>query len=340
MEIADFLRGARKRLWILIVVPLIAAGAAAVLVLQTPPQFTSTSTVSPPALIGGAASNQYTGSQAVSQYVAAFQSNAQGPIVRQAVADKLGVSGGEIAAGLEVSQVGASSAMTVSFTDSRRDIVEPVVAEVARETLQRMFASQVSLAEAQVDSARSQLAAANKDISSWETDHDMVAPSLVYQSQLDLVNSLKQRQITMEASGDQVGAAVVATKLSDAQAKLASFGPLLSDYDSLTAARDAATAALAQAQLSVQQAQAQQAAADPTKVAYISGAHPVDRGSMFLTKVAPVTAAGIFIAVFLVAVLELLARPREEQRTSGGEGRPHGYRSEQLQPEPLSRVNV
>lgn len=314
MEIVDFLRSARKRLWLLIAVPLVAAGVTGWLVMSAPPQFTANGTVSPPALIGGSAGNQYTGSQAVSQYVAAFQATAQGPVVRQEVATKVGLPASQILDGLTVTQVGASSAMTISFTDANGKVVEPVVAEVARETLQTMFGSQVSLARGQVSAAQQELAKANAAIVAWEKKNGMVAPDRIYQSKLDLINSLQQQQTSLLANGNKEGAAAVAAKVASARSDLGSFGPILAEYGALTASRDAATAALTQAQAAVQNATAQEGAADPTQVAFIGGSHPVGNGSLLLSKVLPVTGAAIFVAVFLVAMLELLSRSRAVRR--------------------------
>ncbi|MEK8106142.1 hypothetical protein NKG94_14965 [Micromonospora sp. M12] len=52
--------------------PVLATGAAATMVLLAPQQFSGTAYVAAPALVGGAAGTQYTGTQAANQFVAAF----------------------------------------------------------------------------------------------------------------------------------------------------------------------------------------------------------------------------------------------------------------------------
>src|SRR2546423_10092667 len=53
MEIKDHLALIRRRLWIIILVPLLAAGATVGLVLQQPQTYSATATVAVPGVIGG-----------------------------------------------------------------------------------------------------------------------------------------------------------------------------------------------------------------------------------------------------------------------------------------------
>jgi len=115
MEIIEYLRIARSRKWVLLGVPILAAAATSGIILGAPTTYSATATISPAALVGGAAGNQYNGSQAVSQYVAAFQATASGPAVRHAVSSATNIPTSEIADGTNVQQVGASSAMTITY---------------------------------------------------------------------------------------------------------------------------------------------------------------------------------------------------------------------------------
>ena len=53
MEITDYLSVIRRRLWILLLVPLVAGGVVAALVLRNPPMFGATASVAAPAVVGG-----------------------------------------------------------------------------------------------------------------------------------------------------------------------------------------------------------------------------------------------------------------------------------------------
>jgi uncharacterized protein involved in exopolysaccharide biosynthesis len=315
VEIVDYLRIARRRVWVLVGIPLAAAIATTLLVVLSPAQYTATATVSAPALVGGAAGNQYNGSQAVNQFVSAFQSTAQGPTVRQNVSDATHVATGKISSGLTVSQVGASSAMTLTYQSTNRKEIVPVLTGVVQQTLGSMFGSQVTLAQAQMTAAKADIASASAAIVAWEQKNNLVDPDQIYSSRIQQIQSLQAQQASLQANGKPTGSAEISAEIASLKAGLVKFAPLLAEYDGLTAARDAATTALNNAADSLSSARSQLGAADPSKVAYISGEHPVNDGSELLTKVVPVTGAAIFAAVALVTILELLARSRGTSET-------------------------
>lgn len=321
MEIVDYLRIARRRLAVLVAVPLLAAAATGALVLLAPTKWTATTTVMAPALVGGAAGNQYTGSQAVSQFTAAFQATALSPGVRQAVSDSTGVNRNEIAGNLVVAQVGASSGMTLTYTDTTNKYVAPVLTALTKQTLLTMFGSQVTLAESQVATAKDDVTAANAAIVAWEQKNGIVDPVQMYQARVDQVNSLLQQQATLRANGNTAAAAAIGASIASLRSTLTAFAPLLGQYQALTAARDAATVSLTQSRQALLNARTQLNAADPAKVAFQGNVYKVNEGSALLTKVLPVTGAAVFLAVALVAILELLAGARagrDERRPQQG----------------------
>jgi hypothetical protein len=333
VEIVDYLRIARRRIAVLIAVPLLAAAAAGALVINAPTRWTATATVSAPALVGGATGNQYTGSQAVSQFAAAFQATAQSPGVRQTVADQTGVDRNEIGDNLVVSQVGASSTMTLSFTDTTDKYVKPVLTALTKQTLLTMFGSQVTLAETQVAAAKGNITKANAAIVAWEQKNGMVDPQQIYQARVDQVNSLLQQQSTLRANGNTISAAAVGASIASLRSSLTAFAPKLAEYQALTATRDAATASLTQSEQALLAASTQLNAADPAKVAFLGNVHKVSEGAAVLTKVLPVAGAGVFLAVALVAILELLAGARAARARRDPEAPPTG---EQATTEPAT----
>lgn len=316
MEIADYLRVARRRLWVLLGVPLLAAAVTAYLVMAAPTQYTATSTVSAPALIGGSTSNQYTGAQAVNQFVAQFQATANTPAVLDAVSAQTKVPRSDIVDGLSVTQVGASSVMQVTFTSPHKAVVRPVLESLSKQTLQTLFATQVQLTTGQLAAANDQLKTANGAIVSWEKTNGMVDPAQVYSATLQRLNSLTQQWATQSANGSTTGAAAISGAIASVKAELPKFGPLLAEFQQLTADRDAAAAAVTASQQALSQARGQLSAADPSKVAYVSNTNPVDQTSSLLGLVLPVTGAAIFVAIALVAMLELISRSRSEGPTA------------------------
>jgi len=310
MEIIDYLRVARSRKWVLIGVPILAVAATSGIILGAPKTYSATATISPAALVGGAAGNQYNGSQAVSQYVAAFQATASGPAVRHAVSVTTKIPPSEIADGIDVQQVGASSAMTITYTDTKAKNVTAALNALTHETLTAMFGSQVDLAQGQVDTATTEITSSEDAILAWEQKNGMVDPDRMYQSKVDQINSMTAQQLTLSANGNKAGAAAAAATLAATRATLPAFGPLLAQYHVLTARQAAAHAALATALQSLQQSKAQLGAADPSKVTFIGVQAPVSRISTLVTTAVPVFGASIFAAIAIVAMLELLSRNR------------------------------
>jgi hypothetical protein len=319
VEIVDYLRIARRRLWVLVGIPLAAAIVTTLFVFLSPAQYTATATVSAPALVGGSPGNQFSGSQAVGQFASAFQSTAQGPAIRQSVSALTGVPLAKISSGLQVAQVGASSTMQLIFTSTDRKQIVPVLTAVPKQTLSTLFGSQVTLAEQQITDTQADLTKADQAISSWEQANHVVDPPQIYQAMVDHLNTLQSQQSSLQANGKPSGSAALSAQIATTRASMTKFAPLLASYDVLAARRDAASASLTSAQQNLLTARSQLNASDPTKVAFISGEHTVNDGSQVLTKVLPVTGAAIFAAVALIAMLELLASgrlARSEERAS------------------------
>lgn len=336
MEIIEYLRVARSRKWVLLGVPILAATATSGIILLAPATYSATATISPAALVGGAAGNQYNGSQAVSQYVAAFQATASGPEVRHAVSSATKIPASEIADGLGVQQVGASSAMTITYTDTKAKNVTPALTAITHETLNAMFGSQVDLAQGQVDTATTEIANVEDGILAFEKRSGMVDPDRMYQSKIDQINNLTTQEVTLSANGNKAGAAATAATLAASKASLPAFGPLLAQYHELTARQNAAHATLATALQSLQQAKAQLGAADPSRVTFISAQAPVSRTSTLVTTILPVIGASVFAAIAIVAILELLSHNRavgEPLRRKGTRGSHSGVQATKSFPE-------
>jgi capsular polysaccharide biosynthesis protein len=316
MEIADYLRVARRRLWVLLGVPILAAAVTAYIVMAAPTTYSGTSTVSAPALVGGSTSNQYSGSQAVNQFVAQFTATAHVPAVLDAVSKDTNVPRTDLTDNVTVSQVGASSVMQLGYTSTDKKTVQPVLQSLSKHTLQTLFTTQVALSQGQLSSAQAALAQSNAAIVAWEKTNSMVDPNLVYQTTLQRLNSLTQQWATLQANGAVTGAAAINGAIASLKAELPRFGPLLAQYQVLASNRDASAAAVTSAQQNLAQSRAQLEAADPAKVADISATTADSKTSALLSLVLPVTGAAVFLAIALVAMLELLSRSRVTSATS------------------------
>ncbi|MFK3980778.1 Wzz/FepE/Etk N-terminal domain-containing protein [Micromonospora sp. NPDC050397] len=314
MEIVDYLRVARRRLWVLVGVPVLATGAATGLVLLAPQQYSGTAVVAAPALVGGATGAQYSGTQAASQFAAAFGAAVTSPRVLADVSGDTGVAPERLRNGLTVTQVGASSQLEVTYAANRRATVAPVLTAATSRALAFLFSSQVGIATGEVEAANADVTAATKAIGEWEKTNKVSQPDKLYQATLGELGSLRQQQLSMQAVGNGRGADAAGDAINAAQKKLDELGPKLPEYQGLLAQRDAATNVLSQARQGLQVARAQVQAADPTKVTSIGAVHPVSRLAELVRTALPVAGAGLLLGVLLVGVLELLSRGRAAVR--------------------------
>ncbi|MCA2214358.1 Wzz/FepE/Etk N-terminal domain-containing protein [Jidongwangia harbinensis] len=311
METVDYLRVARKRVWILAGLPLLAAVVATGVVLLTPQRYAVTAYVAAPALVGGVAAQQYTGSQGANQFVAAFAAAATSPKVVEQVAADTGVPAAELRDGVTVKQVGASSQLTLTYTGADRDQVAPAARAMTSRALTFLFASQVDVATQQVAAAEADVTAATEGIREWEASNKVSQPDKLFQATLSEQSSLRQQEMSMSAVGNTRGADAAADALEEGQKRLDDLGPKLPGYQALIAQRDAATGALAEARQGLQAARAQVGAADPAEVSSVGAVGTPSKLSSLLRTVPPVAGAGLLIAVLVVVLLEVL-RPRQD----------------------------
>lgn len=315
MEIADYLRVARRRVAILIAVPLIAAAVAAGYVLLSPATYSATATVSTNALVGGA-SSPFTGSQGDSRFVAAFAATATGPAVLTTAAKDLQLSVGDLRSGLSINQKGLSSDMSVKFTSTHKGDILPALQAVVQETLTTMFVSQVELTDQQVRDARKSLDSSNKALVDFGNRYDVADPTLLYQAQLTRLNWLLQRQATLEASGKAADAAAMDPSIASVRAELVQFNSILPLYDTLSASQQAAVNALSAAQDAHRVAQAQLGAAESQGGVFTGQVQQVSRTGTLIRTLIPVVGLGVFLAVVAVVILELLTSSKRTPRGS------------------------
>lgn len=306
MEIIDYLRIARRRLWVLILVPLLAGGAVAATVLLAPQTYTANAVVAAPALVGGSANNQYNGAQGVSQFAAAFQAAAVSPPVLDQVAARTHVAESDLVDGLTITQLGTSPQMEVTYVTTDRKVAGTVADITASETLNFLFTPQVALAQKQVEAATGDVAAANKAITDWTAQHGSIAPDKLYDSKLQQIDNLQQQQLTYSATGLATASAALATAIQNRQAELRKLAPLVGEYQQLLDKKSVAMGSLTAAEQALQAARSQSAAAAPENVVTVSAVHATDLTPALVQKVGAAVGAGLFLALGLVIVLELL----------------------------------
>lgn len=310
MEISDYLRIIRRRLWILILVPLLAGGAVAALQLRQPASYASTATVAAPALVGGSQTNQYTGATGARAFVSNFTAAITAPVIVNKVAAETGVLPGNIVKGLSVAPIGDSSLVQVTYKTSNKAKAEPVARVAASDTIKFLFQTQVDLAKTTVAEGQRTLTSADTELTNFSRTSP--EPETAYNTLANQIATLQVQQANQTAAGNFAAAASLGSQVTKLQARLAQLAPAVTTFRTLTDRKTQAATRFSTAQQALDQANAQFAAADPAKVISVNKTKPVSRLTPLLKTVLPAVGAGLFLAVGLVFLLEVLSRrPRK-----------------------------
>ena len=311
MELRDYLDILKRRKNILIAVPAIAALLVVGLIVVKPKQYTATATVAAPALVGGASANQYSGANGPKAFVANFSAAAtSNPVVDQ-VSRETGVAKNQIKSGVSATEVGTSSIMQVDYKTAKHKNAFPVAQAVASDTIVFLFKSQVQLAQQPVDAAKAALANVEGQIADLGKTSGLIVPDKDYEVRAQACASLQSAQAQAIANGQGTTASNLGNQINSCKAQLAAIAPQVQQYTALSTQKDAAVTQLNQAQQSLQQAQSQLQAADPKLVVSVSKVHPVSVIGDVLQKGLVAAFAGLFLALGIIAGLELLERSRQ-----------------------------
>jgi capsular polysaccharide biosynthesis protein len=308
VEISDYLRIIRRRLWILILVPLLAGGVAAALVLRQPTKYDATATVAAPAVVGGQSTNQYSGSTGPRAFVANFTAAVTSPRIINQVAKETSVLPRTIRSGLVATPIGESSLIEVTYTTMNRDKAIPVAKSAADNTIRFLFQTQVTLAEETVNEAQKAVDKANDSLQSFYRSTGLILPERTYELEQQKLSSLQQRELQERSAGNITAATAIDQAITSSENRLRQLAPRVATYQSLVDRRNQAQGRLNLVQQNLEAATAQYRAADPAEVVTLNQAKPVSRLAELLRKAVPAAGAGLFLAVGLVVLLEVVGR--------------------------------
>ncbi|MBV8162031.1 MAG: hypothetical protein JO265_14005 [Acidimicrobiia bacterium] len=311
MELRDYLDILKRRKHILIAVPAVALLLVVALIAVKPKQYQATATVAAPALVGGSSTNQYSGANGPKSFVANFTAAVSSPPIVDQVSRETGVPTSRVKSGLSAGEIGTSSLMQVSYKSPKRKEAFPVAQAAASDTIVFLFKSQVQLAQQPVDAAKQNLATIEGQVADLSKQTGLVVPDKDYEVRAQAIASLQSAQAQALANGQGTTATHLQSQIDQKKAELAAIAPQVQQYTVLQTQKDAAVTQLNQAQLALQQAQGQLQAADPKQVVSVSKVHPVSVISDVLQKGAVAVFAGLFIALGVVAGVEVLERLRQ-----------------------------
>jgi uncharacterized protein involved in exopolysaccharide biosynthesis len=315
VEISDYLRIIWRRLWILLLVPLLAGGVVAFLVLRAPVNYDATATVAAPAVVGGTSTNQYSGSTGPKAFVANFVASITSPRIVNQVAKETSVLPRNVRHGLTVAPIGDSSLIEVTYTTNRREKAVPVAQAAASDTIKFLFQTQVTLTRQTLTEAQKAVDKADADLQKFYKSTGLVLPQESYNTKLQDISSLQQRKLDARTSGNITAADAISAAITARKAELARLAPQVATYQRLVDRQNQAENRLNLAQQNVEAAVAQFRAADPASAITLNQAKPVSRTGALVRKVGPAVGAGLFLAVGLVVLLEVIARrPRPDRQ--------------------------
>jgi hypothetical protein len=174
-----------------------------------------------------------------------------------------------------------------------------------------MFATQVPIAQAAVKSAETSLHAANAQLAAFTEKNGSIPVDKQYTTLTAQITALENEKAHDDSVGLTWSAGLLGDKINKLKAQAATLAPLTSEQADLTAKQAAAASTLTTSQQTLAQAQAQLAAAGPGQVT-APPAVEVSLAHMVVTTVVPAAAVGLFLAIVLVALLELNAQRRRE----------------------------
>ena len=308
MEIADYLKVARRSLWVLIVVPLGAALLAGAFVYLSPATYQATATVDLPL---GNGKSPYAGTHGQVLYVDDFRTAVtSGPVVSD-VASRTGANAKGLGTKLLVKQAGNSSVMSISYSAPTKAQAVAVVDAAATATLDRILQTQANAAKPTLQvalDARRPLLQRQAELT--QRAGGVPPDKAIRTVQLEM-NSLKRQQRNLQAHGGSAAAlASVSQQLKDAQARLASYRPMAMEYETLKTELNSANQNVTKQSQVIQAINGLQQAAKSPSTVTVAPAKRQPRLPKLITASLAAAGAGAFLALGIVAVMELSARRR------------------------------
>jgi len=316
MEIKDHLALIRRRLWILLLVPLLAGGATVALVLRQAQTYHATATVAVPGVVGGQ-DGQFSGSTGNRAFVANFEAVVHSRAIAEAVAAELKIPSGDILDGTNTAPIGDSSIVTVTYRTERKADAEKVVTALAAKSLTFMFDPRQAIAagakaQQAVDQANQAVGAAQAAVDAFVAETKLANPTQDYQIKAQQISGLEQQAVEAGARGEadaaaRIGAAAVAMK-----PQLTALGAQVARYNGLIETKQRALAQLDEARKAQSAELTATTTVDPATAVSVSAATSASRTRDAAQKGAAAFAAALFLVLLAVFTLEAVFRQTPE----------------------------
>jgi capsular polysaccharide biosynthesis protein len=315
MEIKDHLALIRRRLWIILLVPLLAGGATALLIMRQAVTYHAAATVAVPGVVGGQ-DGQFSGSTGNRAFTANFTAVVTSRAITDAVGAQFKIPSDTILAGTSTAPIGDSSIVTVTYKTERKADAERVVTALAAKSLNFMFDPRQAIAAAAkaqqtIDQANQAVGAAQAAIDAFVTETKLADPTQDYQVKAQQISALEQQAVEAGARGETDAAARIGVAAVAMKPQLTALGAQVARYNGLVEAKQRALTQLDDAR----KAQAAQltlpATVDPATAVSVSAATANSQLHDAVQKGAAAFAAALFLVLLAIFTLEAVFRQTE-----------------------------
>ena len=239
MDIKDYLYAVRRRLWLPIAIPILAALVTGGVIYQLPERYQATATVVVPAISARGLSTS-----AVTQYVATFKDVLTSQPVVSQVAIETGAHQQDIRSGLTAATTSAgSNVILVTFTGPVKKQVGPVVRAAAVDAMDILLAPQLYAAQTATTVSQMSLDQANKNLSDFTAATGLLFPDEDYKIKFQELSQLLVQLQQAHLAGDAARVNGLQTIIDARQKDLVALAPQVVAYQSLVQARSSAESA-------------------------------------------------------------------------------------------------
>ena len=311
MEIKDYLRIIGRRIWIPVVVPVLAGGAAAATLSQEPTRYEARGNAVLSGVVEGASDTK--------QFVAEFRGAVTSAAVVDQVSEDLDVSDTGLSSGIGTRQVGSSSIISLSYTTRDAARAPQILEAVATRALELVLRSQVGVAEKTVEAARAAHDEAQARLGTLIEETKIAKPTEAFTNAQTEITQLRIRYEESRARGEAAVAASFDRAIKEREAVLAALGSRADQYEALVEARRSALGAMSSAEQALIQATGRLNASTSGSVITVSESATQVPASDNFRRIVAVVGTALLLALGLVLLLET-TRSKDASGRRGGHG--------------------
>jgi hypothetical protein len=312
MEITEFLRRAGGRLWLLVVIPLLGAGAVVALSGDEKPTYQAIGTVvvTPPSGAEAAA--------AVAQAVDGFRSALSAQIVLDSASHATGVPVGEIRDDVSSRRIGASNIVEVTYAGSRQDKAAKLLTEQITQAQNILFTPALSTAKRGQAAAKSAYDKAADGMVDLRRKTGLILPTEDYRAAAAEVTQLRVALVQSDARLTRTGP--IQEALAKAEKDLDALAGKVREFEDAQFAVDRARTDVTEADRAVTATQARLEAARSGDSLKVGAVVEQARTTPLVRSAVSAAVVGLVLAFLLLVLLELV-RPR--RRAELADQQPH-----------------